>query len=117
MLHSLLNSDPTKFVSFGEASLYALIGFCVVFIGIAFLIGVVWAVGKLMSKIDGKLLFAPKKAKAVEAKTEEQQVQAATNNSEEVSEETVAIITAALMAYYEKNNLKCEFTVKRIKRI
>ena len=37
--------------------------------------------------------------------------------SDEITEETVAIITAAIMAYYEKNNPKCEFTVKRIKRI
>ena len=38
-------------------------------------------------------------------------------DSEELSEETLAVITAALMAYYEMNNPKCEFTIKRIKRL
>ena len=37
--------------------------------------------------------------------------------TDELSEETVAVITAAIMAYYQKTNPKCEFTVKRIKRI
>ena len=37
--------------------------------------------------------------------------------TEEIDEETVAVIMAALMAYYEKNNPKCAFTVKRIKRV
>ena len=35
----------------------------------------------------------------------------------DVDEETVAMIMAAIMAYYQTNNPKCEFTVKRIKRI
>ena len=38
-------------------------------------------------------------------------------DEENVSEETVAVITAALMAYYQKSNPKCEFTVRRIKRL
>ena len=38
-------------------------------------------------------------------------------NEDAVSEETIAVITAAIMAYYEKNNPKCEVTVKRIKKI
>ena len=37
--------------------------------------------------------------------------------SDEVDEETLAVITAALMAYYAQEKPKCEFTVKRIKRI
>jgi mRNA-degrading endonuclease toxin of MazEF toxin-antitoxin module len=47
--------------------------------------------------------------------TEAVSVQSETDN--EVDEQTVAIIMAALMAYYQTNNPKCEFTVKRIKRI
>ena len=39
------------------------------------------------------------------------------SESEEIDEETVAVITAAIMAYYEVNYPKCEFTVRRIKKI
>jgi hypothetical protein len=38
-------------------------------------------------------------------------------NEEELSDEVVAVITAAIAAYYQKENKKCEFTVKRIKRV
>ena len=34
---------------------------------------------------------------------------------ETLSDETIAVITAAIAAYYEKVNPKCEFIVKRIK--
>ena len=40
-----------------------------------------------------------------------------TGNEEELSDEVVAVITAAIAAYYQKENKKCEFTVKRIKRV
>ena len=121
MLLNLLNSDPTRFVGVGEAGLYALIGFAVVFLGIAFLIFIVWLVGRVLSKTKAQSTPIMKKA------TNEQEQTKTTNASpktetvevaeEELSEETVAIIMAALTAYYEKNNPKCEFTVKRIKRI
>ena len=38
-------------------------------------------------------------------------------DAEEITDETVAILMAAIMAYYQQTNPKCEFTVKRIKRI
>ena len=44
-------------VSIGTAALYALIGYLVVFAGIAFLIFIVWLVGKFISKPKA----APKK--------------------------------------------------------
>jgi methionyl-tRNA synthetase len=47
----------------------------------------------------------------------EEQVPEYNGTPNEVDEETVAIITAAIMAYYQKNNPKCEFTVRRIKKI
>ena len=93
-----------------DSLLYALIGFLVVFAGIALLIAVVWAVGKIMSTVNPTV--QPKK---IEAKPK--QVIAPVVNSDEVDEETVAVITAALMAYYQTTNPKCGFTVKRIKRI
>ena len=44
-------ADKTRIVSIGEAALYALLGFAVVFFGIVFLIGVIWLVGKVMEKV------------------------------------------------------------------
>ena len=98
-------------VSIGTAALYGLIGFLVVFAGIAFLIFVVWLVGKMMAKTNGDKTVKEKPV----VKTETPVVAPA--QTEEIDEETLAVITAALMAYYEKNNPKCEFTLKRIKRI
>ena len=101
-----------EFGNVGEAALYALLGFLVVFVGIAFLIFVVWLVGKIMAKSTGKTKVKP--SKTVE-KPKEKPVSKV--ESDEIPEETVAVITAAIMAYYQQNNPKCEFTVKRIKRI
>ena len=107
-----LSDKYPKYISLPEASLYALLGFLVVFLGIAFLILIVWAVGKFMQK------DAPVAKKAEPAPVKKEVVSTPTPvNEDEVSEETIAVITAAIMAYYEKNNPKCEFTVKRIKKI
>ena len=113
---NLLTSAAGKtreFGNIGEAALYALLGFLVVFVGIAFLIFVVWGVGKIMTKNTNKT-----KAKPQPKVAEKTPVNPVVNKeSDEISEETVAVITAAIMAYYQQNNPKCEFTVKRIKRI
>ena len=107
-------ADKTReFDNVGEAALYALLGFLVVFVGIAFLIFVVWGVGKIMTKATGKTVAKPQQ-KAVEMPKVAPSEQ---TESDEITDETVAIITAAIMAYYQQNNPKCEFTVKRIKRI
>ncbi len=115
MINTLLaNIDKTRTVDIGEAALYALLGFAIVFVGIAFLIFVVWAVGKIMAANSGKEV-QEKKEKPVKNVVEKEL--AVAKAEEEVSEETLAIITAAIMAYYQTNKPKCEFTVKRIKRI
>ena len=112
MLFNLLtDATKTRAVGIDEAALYALLGFLVVFIGISLLIFIVWAVGKIMqntSKTD-----TPTKA----TQSVQPAVQPATSAKEELDEETVAVITAALMAYYQKNNPQCDFIVRRIKRI
>ena len=114
MLYGLLNADPKRFVTnIGEISLYGLIGYAVVFLGIAFLIFIVWLVGKIVAR-GVQLKKQPAKT-TVEAPMVVPAVTA--SNTEEIDEETVAVIMAALMAYYEKNNPKCEFTLKRIKRM
>ena len=105
-----LEGYPKDNVPLTEAGLYALLGFLIVFMGIAFLVGVVWLVGKFLTKgATVKKSNEPKKEEVVQSAPP-------VENEEEISEEVVAVITAAIMAYYESNNLKCEFTVRRIKR-
>ncbi len=111
MLNLLAVMDPTRSATIGEAALYAFLGYLIVFLGIAFLIFVVWGVGKLMTFMDGK-----KKAKPVQ-KTQESAVAPVAVDSDEISDEVIAVITAAIAAYYQQENKKCEFTVKRIKRL
>lgn len=101
--------------TFLEAVLYALMGYLVVFAGIAFLILVVWLVGKLMTKTGGVKLR--KEKKTVVENTPSPVAEVLPEQSEEVDEETIAVIMAALTAYYEKNDPKCEFTIKRIKKV
>ncbi len=108
-----------KNIDIGEAAIYALLGFLVVFAGIALLIFVVWVVGKIMSSKtkDGKAKEVKRVSKSETEVTESLAIASTVEQAEEISEETIAVITAALMAYYQKNNPKCSFTVKRIKKI
>ena len=138
MLNQVLTSalpEGGQWVTFGEASLFALIGFLVVFAGIAFLIFVVWLVGKVMPIINDKLawlvglvgkvmsiindkLATKKQVKKETVPVQQEPQQMVTSaESDDVDEETVAVIMAALMEYYQTNNPKCAFTLKRIKRI
>ena len=111
MLLDLLKATPEigRKALLEDAALYALIGFLVVFLGIALLILVVWVVGKIMSKT-----MVQKQPKTIKVEKESVQPKEDLND---LDEETVAVIMATLMAYYQTNNPKCEFTVKRIKRI
>ena len=105
-------NDPFRSANFGEASLYALLGFAIVFLGIAFLIFIVWAVGQAMTAFEKKAAATKKNPEPI------QEVPEVSNTEEdELSDEVVAVITAAIAAYYQKENKKCDFTVKRIKRI
>ena len=116
MVWNLLSgaTDKTReFSNVGEAALYAFLGFMVVFVGISFLILVIWLVGKFMTKTNGQPKAKPQ-PKEIEPPKEKIQTAAA---CDEITDETLAVITAAIMAYYQQNNPKCEFTVKRIKRI
>ena len=111
MLYNLLSvPEGGKIVGISEAILYAALGFFIVFLGITFLIAVVWMVGKVMGKQKSDKV-APESKKELSTPIEKPVM------SDEIDEETLAVIMAALMAYYETNNPKCEFTLKRIKRI
>ena len=115
MLTNLLTAAADKYdykMPLGETAINALVGFLVVFAGIGFLILVVWLVGKLMAKAK----MQPKKQSVAKAEPQKPVVKPAPVE-DGIDEETVAVIMAALAAYYETNKPKCEFTVKRIKRI
>lgn len=123
MLRELLTELPEggKRIGVGEAAIDALLGFCVVFIGIAFLVGVVWLVGFIMRKVTGQAPAKDRKKSENKPETKQEANEAEPSVvsviGDETDEETVAVITAAIMAYYAKEKPKCEFTVKRIKRI
>ena len=117
MLNLLNNvADKTREVSIGEISVYALLGFAVVFAGIIFLIVVLTIIGKVMA---GKNKTAkPKKVVETPAPAVVgESLAVADASGDTISDETVAVIMAALTAYYQTVGPKCEFTVKRIKRI
>lgn len=110
------------FDSFGEACIYALIGFLIVFAGIVLIILIIWLTGLLMRKTNNlaflhvwsaKIKGLFKRRKKSEAKPEIPSVVVA----EEISDEVKVAIMAAIMAYYSEQKPECEFKVKRIKRI
>lgn len=112
------------FDNFGEAVIYALIGFGVVFVGIIIIIGVIWLVGLIMKKTNGFAFLSKKKDKKPTVKTKKVNVPEITelpadpeSVSAEIPDEVKAAIVAAIMAYYQEKEEKCSFTVKRIKRI
>jgi Na+-transporting methylmalonyl-CoA/oxaloacetate decarboxylase gamma subunit len=119
------------FDNFGEAALYALIGFMVVFVGIILIIAVIWLVGLIMRKTNNLAFITS--LKSGKAKEKADKKSSATNTTEknvttdnnavadnEIPAEVKAAIVAAIMAYYEQEQAetqKCQFVVKRIKRI
>ena len=116
MWNLLANSADSSYrqATPAEVALYAGLGFLIVFVGIALLIFVVWAVGKLIPFIEGKASKPKAKPAAQESAVTPMQTVA---GEDELSDEVLAVITAAIAAYYQQENKKCEFTVKRIKRL
>ncbi|MCM1437982.1 MAG: OadG family protein [Roseburia sp.] len=107
------------FDNFGEAALYALIGFIVVFAGIVIIIGIIWLVGLIMRKTDNLAFLSKKREKKADKKDAEgvKTLQSTATSDGDIPDEVKAAIVAALMAYYQEQEPQCEFTVKRIKRI
>lgn len=100
---------------FGEPAIYALIGFLVVFVGIILIIAIIWLIGLLMRKTNN-LAFLTNIGKKKKKKEETEKVEAV-SETDEIPDEVKAAIIAAIMAYYSQEKPKCEFKVKRIKRI
>jgi MFS superfamily sulfate permease-like transporter len=129
MLNSLLNivkgdevgknPDNWYFDNFGEPAVYALIGFLVVFVGIVIIIAVIWLVGLIMRKTNNLEFITKKRNKNKKVTKEVVEVQPTVEEkpSDEIPDEVKAAIVAAIMAYYQEKEEKCQFTVKRIKRI
>lgn len=119
MLNELLAIVPKEdgnfyFDSFGEALVYTLIGFLVVFVGIVLIICIIYFIGFIMKKTNNfEFLSKIGKKKKKPEGTEENFVQ----SGEDVSDEVKAAIIAAIMTYYSEKKPECEFRVKRIKRI
>lgn len=112
--------DNYYFDNWGEPFLYALIGFLVVFVGILIIIGIIWLVGLIMRKTNNLEFLnkiGKKKAKSEENKPEASAAVATESDDGEIPAEVKVAIIAAIMAYYDGQQQKCEFTVKRIKRI
>ena len=110
---SLINQEGS--LGFGEACLYALIGFAVVFAGIILIILIIWLIGLIMRKTNNLAFLNNLGKKKKEVK--EQVVEGSNSEDEEITPEVKAAIVAAIMAYYTQEKPKCEFRVKRIKKI
>lgn len=104
-------SDWPK-LDLGEGAFYAIFGFLFVFAGIALLIGILMLVGFLMTKLNGK-----KGKKEREKAVPVPKPQAEQPADGEISPAVVAAITAAVAVCLEEEGGKCEFVVKRIRRV
>lgn len=101
--------------SLGEALIYALIGFVAVFIGITLIICIIWLMGFVLRKTNNfaflKRLSLKKRNKVNEPVTVTEEI------NDDVPNEVKAAIVAAIMSYYSTEKPKCEFRVKRIKKL
>ena len=100
---------------FGEPVIYALIGFLIVFVGIILIIAIIWLIGLLMRKTNN-LAFLTNIGKKKKKKQEPAPIETV-SDTEDIPDEVKAAIIAAIMAYYSEEKPKCEFKVKRIKRL
>lgn len=100
----------------GEGAFDAVFGFVFVFFGIALLVGIFAVLGIAMKKINARVPRVKKSKKSKSEKTVEEVI-APVEETETISAQTVAAITAAIAMYYEGENVKCDFVVKRIKRL
>lgn len=114
-LLSLINQEGS--LEIGEACLYALIGFLIIFLGISLIIFIIWIIGFVLRKTNNlEFLTRISKKKAKKSDSAKEDV-AETSGGDDVPDEVKAAIIAAIMAYYSAEKPECEFKVKRIKRI
>ncbi len=96
----------------GDGAFYAVFGFVFVFLGITLLILFFTLFGMVMKRVNarGENKRQAAREKAVAASP-------VTHAEEGIPPEVVAAITAAIAAYYEGEQVKCDFVVRRIKKI
>lgn len=133
MLNSLLSIDAHGdgnyyFSNFGEAFIYALIGFLVVVIGIVLIIFIIWLIGLILRKTNNlaflskfrakcKAAFSKRKKKKSDESEKQEKMEIVVADGEDISDEVKVAVIAAIMAYYSEEKPQCEFQVKRIRRI
>ncbi len=113
------------FINKAESLIYALIGFLVVILGIVILIGIIWLLGLIMRKTNNLAFITERKSRNKNKKVEKEvaanalpeKVPEVVSDDGDIPDEVKAAIIAAIMAYYQEQDAKCEFTVKRIKRL
>ncbi len=99
-------------VDLGEGAFYSVFGYVFVIVGIVILVAIFTLLGLVMKKVSSKK--APKNAKIPDVR---ESTPHPFSDPDEISPETVAAITAALMAFYQTEDVKCDFIVRRIKKI
>lgn len=114
-LLSLINQEGS--LGFGEACLYALIGYLIVFIGIIIIILIIWLIGLILRKTNNLAFLTNLGKKKKKAEKNNVAEPVAVTEDGDIPDEVKAAIVAALMAYYSEEKPECEFRVKRIKRI
>ena len=112
MLMNLL--DGWFKIDVGEGAFYSVFGFIFVFLGITLLIAIFTVLGLIMKKVNAREKTS-KKEKGVTSPAPA--VKKAPVAEEGLSPEIIAVISAAIAAYYEGTKEKCDFVVRRIKRI
>lgn len=103
----------------GEALIYALIGFIVVFLGIVLIIFIIWLIGLVLRKTNNLAFLSKLNIKNIFKKKEPviEQSNLTVNQDDGIPDEVKAAIIAAIIAYYDDKKPECEFVVKRIKRL
>ena len=94
----------------GEGAFMALLGFVFVVCGITLLVLLFSGLGKIMS-VSGKKKASGAKSNPKHADSDSQ------SKNDGISPETLAVISVAIAAYYEGENVKCDFVVRRIKKL
>ena len=127
MSNSLLDIIPNENGNFyfsgsangiGEALIYALIGFVVVFLGIVLIIFIIWLIGLILRKTNNLAFLNNLSIRNLKKKKQKvEQSDIFLEEADEIPDEVKAAIMAALMAYYDNEKPECEFVVKRIKRL
>ncbi len=106
MLFNILNNEN---ILIQEGLIGFLLGMLIVFLGIGILVFVVWFVGKAIKA-------NPSEKKTVEELPIEPKVEEVVPVSDDIPDHIKVAIMAAVMAYFEQQNEKCEFTVRKIVR-